>query len=142
MNLSFLEEPELEFGAARHIDIRFGIMNYGPLDFEVPLAPKQINLGIVGSKESVEGVRQWLERCRTEIPAKVNKDDPGKPNKQPNLFTRFPGFSPDHGFHSTLVMDDTLCRDLPNNSILSIAKLPDRNNRNRERTTTGFSRHA
>jgi hypothetical protein len=129
MNLSFLEEPELEFGAARHIDIRFGIMNYGPLDFELPLAPKQIYLGIVGSKESVEGVRQWLERCRTEIPGKVNKDDPATPNKQPNLFTRFPGFSPDHGFRSTLVMDDTLCRGLPNNSILSVAKLPDRNER-------------
>ena len=38
MNLTFLEEPELEFGAGRHIDIRFGIMNYGPLDFETSLA--------------------------------------------------------------------------------------------------------
>jgi hypothetical protein len=31
MNLSYLEEPNLEFGAGRHVDIRFGIMNYGPL---------------------------------------------------------------------------------------------------------------
>jgi hypothetical protein len=129
MNLRFLEEPELEFGAGRHIDIRFGIMNYGPLDFDRPLAPKQINLGIVGTKESAEGVRQWFERCRTEILAKANKDDPRKPNRQPNLFTRFPGFSPENGFRSTLVMDDTLCRDLPNNTIMSISKLPDRNER-------------
>ena len=47
MNLSYLEEPNLEFGAGRHVDIRFGIMNYGPLDFDSPLAPKHINLGIV-----------------------------------------------------------------------------------------------
>jgi len=129
MNLAFLEEPELEFGAGRHIDIRFGIMNYGPLDFDLSLAPKQINLGIIGSNESVEGVRQWLERCRTEILAKSNKDDPNKPNKQPNLFTRFPGFAPGNGFHSVLVMDDTLCRDLSNDSIVSISKLPNRNER-------------
>jgi hypothetical protein len=129
MNLLFLEEPELQFGVARHIDIRFGIMNYGPLDFDLPVAPKQISLGIVGSKESVEGVRQWLERCRTEILAKPGKGDPEKPNKQPNLFTRFPGFAPDTGFRSTLVMDDTLCRDFTNSNIADIRKLPDRNER-------------
>lgn len=129
MNLTFLEEPELEFGAGHHIDIRFGIMNYGPLDFDLPLAPKHINLGIIGSKESVEGTRRWLERCRTEILAKPNKNDPSKPNKQPNLFTRFPGFAADSGFRSALVMDEMLCRGLANNSIAAIAKLPDRNQR-------------
>ena len=110
MNLSFLEEPSLEFGAGRHIDIRFGIMNYGPLDFESALAPKQINLGIVGTTESVDGVRQWLDKCRNTIPGKPNKEDASKPNKQPNLFARFPGFNQDAGFHSTLVLQDSLCR--------------------------------
>src|SRR5580700_3717522 len=103
MNLTFLEEPELEFGAGRHIDIRFGIMNYGPLDFDNSLAPKQINVGIVGSAESVEGVRRWLDRCRTMIAAKPSREDPAKPNKQPNLFAQFPGFNLDTGFRSTLV---------------------------------------
>ena len=74
MNISFFDEPELEFGAGRHIDIRFGIMTYGPLDFSSSLAPKQINLGVVGSTESIEGVQQWLERCRVEIPAKRSKE--------------------------------------------------------------------
>lgn len=129
MNLFFLEEPELQFGVSRHIDIRFGIMNYGPLDFELPVAPKQIKVGIVGSKESVEGVRKWLERCRAELLAKPRKGEPDKPNKQPNLFTRFPGFASDTGFRSTLVMDDTLCRDFPNSSIADIGKLPNRNER-------------
>ena len=64
-----------------------------------------------------------------EILAKPNKDDPSKPNRQPNLFTRFPGFSAETGFRSSLVMDDTLCRDLSNNSLASISKLPDRNGR-------------
>jgi len=38
MNVDFLREPELEFGAGRHIDIRFGLMHYGPLDFASALA--------------------------------------------------------------------------------------------------------
>ena len=33
MNVTFLDEPQLEFGGnGRHIDIRFGIMGHGPLD--------------------------------------------------------------------------------------------------------------
>src|SRR5438270_10925738 len=101
MNLSFFEEPELEFGAGRHIDIRFGITSRGPLDFDSPLAPRRINLGIIGSKESVEGVRQWFERCRSDIAAKQNKEHPERPSNQPNLFPRFPGYSEDTAFRST-----------------------------------------
>src|SRR2546425_13088962 len=104
MNVTFIEEPELEFGSGRHIDIRFGIMDYGPLDFALGLAPRKINLGIVGTKVSIEGVRHWLEKCRGEIAAKGSSH---KSNKQPTLFTRFPGFSQDCGFRSTLFIDDT-----------------------------------
>jgi hypothetical protein len=129
MKIHYLEEPELQFGGARHIDIRFGIMNYGPLDFGSPAAPAEIKLGIVGSKESVEGVRGWLERCRSEIAAKRARGDVGNQNKQPNLFTRFPGFAPDVGFRSTLIMDDAFCRDFGGNSISEICRIPDRDER-------------
>ena len=130
MNVTYLEEPELEFGAAgKHIDIRFGITDYGPLDVESRLAPRLINLGIVGSCQSVEQVRDWFDRCRDEIPAKSSKGDPGKPNKQPNLFTRFPGFNTETAFRSTLVMQEALCRAIPESHIVEIAKLPDRNDR-------------
>lgn len=129
MNLTYLEEPPLEFGAGRHVDIRFGIMNYGPLDFDSPVAPKQINVGVVGTTESIDGVRQWLERCKSEISAKPNKEDPSKPNKQPNLFARFPGFNRDTGFYSTLVLQDSLCRPLPKNELPGITSRVDRNER-------------
>jgi hypothetical protein len=105
MKISFLEEPELEFGAGRHVDIRFGLMNYGPLDFDSRVAPHEVNLGIIGSAESIEGVRLWLERCRKEIPAKRSKEDPEKQSNQPNLFPRFPGYSVEAGFRSSLVLD-------------------------------------
>jgi hypothetical protein len=129
MNLKYLEEPPLEFASGKHVDIRFGIMNYGPLDNEIPLAPKNINVGIVGTTETIDGVRQWLERCKGEISAKPNKEDPTKPNRQPNLFARFPGFNHDTGFYSNLVLEDSLCRPLLKNELPAITSQADRNER-------------
>jgi hypothetical protein len=117
MNLSFFEESELEFGAGRHIDIRFGVMAYGPLDFESPLAPRQINVGIIGSKETIEGTREWLNRCRSEIPCKNSK--------QPNLFPRFPGFNQNAGFRSTLVIENNLCRDIAKSALADVVGISD-----------------
>ena len=105
MRLNFLQEPELELGTGRHVDIRLGLMNYGPLDNEHPLAPREIKLGIVGTPETVEGVLGWLERCRSEIPA--------KPSRQPNLFPKFPGFNDEVGFHSSLGGVQVICQSKP-----------------------------
>jgi hypothetical protein len=52
MKLTHLAEPPLEFGGGiRHTDIRFGIMDYGPIDLGTDTAPKRIRLGIIGSVE-------------------------------------------------------------------------------------------
>ena len=88
MKTTLLYEPELEFGMGRHIDIKFGLMNYAPLDFNHPLSPKMIKLGIVGTPDTIEGIIKWLEKIRTGIPAKVSK--------RPNLFPRFPGYGEGH----------------------------------------------
>src|SRR5574341_426037 len=114
MNLEFLHEPELEFGTGNHIDIKFGLMNYGPLDLDNSLAPKRIKLGIVGTPESVEGVIKWLERCRTGIAA--------KPSKRPNLFPRFPGFGEGMPLCAELVMDSKLQRTIPQGRFETLCK--------------------
>jgi hypothetical protein len=102
----FIAEPELEFGGdGRHIDIRFGIMDYGPADAGLERAPDQIVAGLIGTPSTIEGARLWLERCREEIPAKASR--------QPNLFPRFPGFQPGTAFRSTLVVDSNLEREIP-----------------------------
>jgi hypothetical protein len=107
MRISFLQEPELEFGVGlRHIDIRFGLMNYGPLDVDSELAPRRIRVGIVGTPATVEGARAWLERCRAEIL-------PPPDIRQPNFHPRFPGFNHDVAFHSTLIVEDALVRRIP-----------------------------
>lgn len=98
MRVDLLKEPELDFGSGRHIDIRFGIMNYAPFDIGQSSARREIRVGIIGTPETVEGTRRWLERCRVEIPAKISN--------QPHLFPRFPGFNQDAGFYSKLLFQD------------------------------------
>ena len=92
MKLTHIDEPELEFGTGKHIDIRFGLRNYGPLDFKDPTAPKQINVGIVGTSETIEGVAGWIDKCRKGIAAKASK--------QPHLFSDFPGFTAEGNLQS------------------------------------------
>lgn len=105
MKIDILPEPELEFGSGRHIDIRFGILNYGPHDVGNDLAPRTIRVGIVGTPEDVERVAEFLERCREGIP--------GAESRQSNLRPAFPGFRPDTAFYSTLIVDDSLQRMIP-----------------------------
>ena len=61
MRAFVLDEPELEFGGGgRHIDPRFGIASYGPVDAGTDGAPARIRVGVVGSQLAVEGIRSWL----------------------------------------------------------------------------------
>ena len=116
MKITQMPEPELEFGTGRHIDIRFGIMHHGPLDFQRSNAPKNIRVGVVGNTESVEGLLGWFERCRTGIDAKSSR--------QPNLFPRFPGFNPDVSFHSQITCDSSAQRTVSKREVDGLIALP------------------
>jgi len=64
-SLSHLSEPLLEFAAnGRHVDVRFGLMDYGPVDFSTERT-KEIRLGVVGSSQTVGKLGDWLRRCET-----------------------------------------------------------------------------
>ena len=106
----FIHEPELQFGQGRHLDIRFGISNYKPLDYRDTLAPKAIPLGIIGTERNICDLRGWLDLCAQGVEAKVSN--------QPNLFPRFPGFGADTPFDAKLVLDSRLERQI------STRKLP------------------
>lgn len=99
MKASFLSEPELEFGnGGTHIDIRFGLIQHGPLDRGTPIAPSQLRVGLVGTEETISGVQHWLERARSGIPRKETK--------LANLFPPFPGFSDQSCFGASLVFHE------------------------------------
>ncbi len=119
MKTEFFHEPELEFGTGRHIDIKFGLMNYGPFDFDNPLAPKKIKLGIVGTHETIEGVAAWIEKCRAGIPA--------KPSKRPHLFPRFPGFGETMPLCADFVLDNQLQRFIPRSRFDKLCQGPKTN---------------
>jgi hypothetical protein len=128
MKIDFIQEPELEFGGSgRHIDIRFGLMNYGPLDRGLPTSPEQIRVGVVGSAESVEGFTQWIAACRDGVEAKESK--------QPNLFPRFPGFGPEEMLHADLATDASLQRTLRDKDIQDLCARDDDNAVVREAAT-------
>ena len=117
MKARLIDEPELEFRARnRHIDPRYGIAVYGPADADSPSAPRDIPVGLVGPSWAIDGMRGWLERCRTRIEAKEAK--PG----QENLHQPFPGFSTDTNFGAGLVFDDALVREIPDRQLRLLAK--------------------
>ncbi len=110
MNLTILEEPELEFGGGgRHIDIRFGIRDYGPFDLQSQRSPKEVRIGLIGSGETVEGVTRWIERCVQGIPQKETK--------KPNLFPAFPAVTPTSSFCCNFATDSSLNRTLTGTAI-------------------------
>ncbi|MEX2168628.1 MAG: hypothetical protein WD851_04930 [Pirellulales bacterium] len=100
MKLHFIDEPELEFaGAGRHIDIRHGLTEHGPLDRGLPSAPQAVRAGVVGAAKDVERLRAWIDHCRSGVDAKSSK--------RTTLFVGFPGF----GGSETLcdfIVDDRL----------------------------------
>ncbi len=112
MKAYVLEEPDLEFaGGNRHIDPRVGITDFGPADAESSTAPVSIPVGLIGPARGVEGMRDWLDRCRQPIDAKASK------HGQQMLFPAFPGFRSDVAFGSELLFDDSLTRVIPSAAI-------------------------
>jgi hypothetical protein len=103
MKLALIKEPSLEFAdGGRHLDPRFGVLQYGPLDAGASSETRLISVGIIGTNATILGLRSWLERCRDPLR--------GKPTHLRNLFPDFPGFAGDTMFQAELVFDDGLDR--------------------------------
>jgi hypothetical protein len=116
MRLINVDEPELEFGGAQpHIDIRFGLKDYGPLDLLSTQSPKAIQIGRVGTPEGVEGFAQWISRCRNGIEAKKSR--------QPYLFPAFPSNDGKTSFNCEFNTDSLLVRELGRTQLLKLANV-------------------
>ncbi|MBC24702.1 MAG: hypothetical protein CMJ32_12415 [Phycisphaerae bacterium] len=100
MKLSHLPEPELEFGEGhRHIDIRHGLIDFGPFDHGMTGAPTSVRVGLIGDNETTEGMGEWFARCRTGIEAKAD-------TRLTNLYPPFPGILADGPFRIEFTLAD------------------------------------
>ena len=119
MKLELLPEPDLEFGSGTHIDIRFGIRDYGPIGFDNPAATKVIKMGFVGTPATIQGVRDWMAEARHGVPEKLSK----KPKFRP----AFPGFGPESPFRCDWATEGRLERSLQSRDINEVVFSPSHN---------------
>src|ERR1700677_4375775 len=75
------------------------------MGIKVPTRPDKIRTAIIGTSQSIEGLCSWIQKCRTEIPAKQSDT--------PYLFPKFPGFSPQGCFQSEIILDSSLDQQIP-----------------------------
>lgn len=64
-----LEEPVLQFGSYfEHQDAKTGIAATGPFGLnEAGLHPSDIKLGFIGTRETVDGAKEWIRTCQSPI---------------------------------------------------------------------------
>jgi hypothetical protein len=119
MKLTHIKEPLLDFHLQKHEDIRFGIMNYLPFDAGSETRPSRINIGVIGTAKTINGCVGWMDKCQLEIPA---KESPLK-----NLFVRFPGYSAETCFKSSIVIEERNKRTISEKDIRKITACDNRN---------------
>jgi hypothetical protein len=95
INCEYVSEPELEFANGnRHVDPKTGLYLFGPKSFEPRRRhPEDVRVGLIGSADTLEVVRRWLERNAAGVEGNTE-------------YLGFAGFMPDRGFRSRLVFDD------------------------------------
>lgn len=95
LRISHLDEPVVEFGTGEASMIKEGLAAGGPYSLRLGGAhPPVVRVGFVGTKESVDGARAFLEKCSSPIGS-------GRTNLR--LAPDFPGF--ESLMHSALALD-------------------------------------
>lgn len=120
MKLRVIEEPALLFGKNEHICPRAGIALYEVYDTRFDIRQDKLVVGGVGTRETLEKLEIWLDRCSKPIPAKLN-------SRQPNLFPAFCGFNLEGGFRSNMVIGERIVRSIDKSDIRALLRVSDRN---------------
>ena len=114
----YVKEPLLEFAEGRqHIDPRHGISRFGPKSLKPQRRhPHTIRIGFIGSAETVETAKNWLEATAQGVKGNEKHLD-------------FPGFTSDRGFRSQMLFDDDWVAQLNRkelDAVFSVQKSRDR----------------
>lgn len=74
MKLQIIDEPNLAFHENKlHIDIRAGLSTFGTFDKGSPGVPVPVRIGVIGTTATVDGLRDWLERCKNGVASDEEK---------------------------------------------------------------------
>lgn len=104
MKLQIIEEPQIAFyQSALHIDIRAGLSTFGAFDKGSTSVPTPIRVGVIGTTATVDGVRDWLERCKNGVPSEEEKLKALRPS--------FPGMT-QQVFGTSLELSDAFTRTI------------------------------
>jgi hypothetical protein len=117
MRATVFQEPELEFGTGRHIDIRFGLAIHGALDAKTDLGPTRIRLGLVGDQQSIDEFCKWLDKCRNGVEMKSTP--------LTTMFPAFEGFGDNKPF-CDFVASSQMSRTIPMREIRNLASISER----------------
>lgn len=107
-SISFIEEPDLQFGTDNFICPKFGVEKYLPYDINA-VRPERVKTGIIGKASTIPDFISWLRTCEDFIPGKKSKV-----RQNLNLFPSFPGFNTKVAFKSELVYDESFIRNIVN----------------------------
>lgn len=104
MKLQLIEEPQLAFHQGKlHVDIRAGLSTFGAFDKGSTGVPDPIRIGVIGTTATVDGVRDWLERCKHGVSSEEQKLKALRPN--------FPGMT-EQVFGTFLELSDAATRTI------------------------------
>lgn len=112
MSCHYIPEPMLSFaGDGEHVDPKTGILRFGPKSLKpVKRHPFSVRIGIIGSAETIEQTRKWLEVTSEGVPGDAKH-------------LEFPGFKQDRGFRSELVFDDAWLEQLNRSEIEEVLEV-------------------
>jgi hypothetical protein len=117
MKLQIIEEPELAFHQNRvHVDIRAGLLTFGAFDKGGTAVPVPIRIGVIGTTATVDGVRDWLERCKHGVTSDEQKLKALRPS--------FPGMT-SQVFGTSLELSDAATRTITRHELSTALARPD-----------------
>lgn len=69
ITFEYLEEPKLQFGQYfEHQDTKTGLSHFGPFGQNIDgLHPSEIKLGFIGTRETIDLAKGWVEECSRPI---------------------------------------------------------------------------
>jgi hypothetical protein len=117
VKLQLIDEPNLAFhNNQSHVDIRAGLSSFGAFDKGSASVPMPIRIGVVGTTATVDGVRDWIERCKNGVRSEERKLKELRPS--------FPGMT-SQVFGTTLELSDASTRTISRHELTAALSASD-----------------